>query len=146
MPSKLPSEARIPCWLVELAAYLMNKCAIGSDGKTPLQRLHGRRDSTPIIEFGQKILYMPAKPPMVVKWDPRFHPGVIVGMLNMSSEAVVITEQGMAIRNTRGANTGRVPESHRWEAERVLGVRALRGLQTAVAPHSISKSGVGDTR
>ena len=46
------SEERIPCWLVEFAAFLMNRCAIGSDGKTPLQRLHGRRDSTLIIEFG----------------------------------------------------------------------------------------------
>ena len=49
---KVPSAARIPCWLVEFAAYLMNRCALGSDGKTPLQRLHGRRDSTPIIELG----------------------------------------------------------------------------------------------
>ena len=48
---RVPSEPRIPCWLVEFAAYLMNGCAIGSDGKTPLQRLHGRRDSTPIIEL-----------------------------------------------------------------------------------------------
>ena len=46
-------------------------------------------------------------------------------MLNMSSEAVVITEQGTAIRNTRAANTRTVPESDRWEAERVLGVREL---------------------
>ena len=35
---------------------------IGSDGKTPLQRLHGRIDNTPFLEFGEKILYMPAKP------------------------------------------------------------------------------------
>ena len=54
---------RIPLdWLVELVAYLMNRCDIGSDGKTPLQRLHGRRDNTPILEFGEKILYIPAKP------------------------------------------------------------------------------------
>ena len=36
-------------------------------------------------------------------WEPRFHPGVFVGMLNSSSEAVVVTEQGMAIK-TRSAN------------------------------------------
>ena len=50
----------------------------------------------------------------------------------MSSEAVVITKQRTATRNTRAANARRVPESDRWEAERVLGVRALRGLQMAV--------------
>ena len=39
------------------------------------------------------------------KWEPRFHPGVFVGMLNSSSEAVVVTEQGLAIK-TRAANIG----------------------------------------
>ena len=62
MGTRVPPNARILCWLVEFAAYLMNGCDIGSDGKTPLQRLHDRRDNTPILEFGEKILYMPAKP------------------------------------------------------------------------------------
>ena len=49
--TRVPPDARILCWLVVYAAYLMNRCDIGSDGKTPLQRLHGRRDNTPILEF-----------------------------------------------------------------------------------------------
>ena len=60
--TRIPLDARILCWLIEFAAYVMNRCVIGSDGKTPLQRLHGRRDNTPLLEFGEKILYMPAKP------------------------------------------------------------------------------------
>ena len=60
--TRVPPDARILCWLMEFAAFLMNRRDIGSDGKTPLQRLHGRRDNTPILEFGEKILYMPAKP------------------------------------------------------------------------------------
>ena len=40
---------------MECAAYLMNRCNVDSDGKTPLQRLHGRRDNTPLLEFGEKI-------------------------------------------------------------------------------------------
>ena len=59
--ARVPPDARILCWLVEFAANLMNSCDIGSDGKTPLQRLHGRRDNTPILEFGERILYMAAK-------------------------------------------------------------------------------------
>ena len=66
----------------------MNRCDIGSDGKTPLQRLHVRRDNG--------------------KWEPRFHRGVFVGLLNSSSEAVVVTEQGTAIK-TRSANIRRIP-------------------------------------
>ena len=101
--TRVPPDARMLCWLVAFAAYLMNRCDIGSDGKTLLQRLHGRQDNTPILEFGEKILYMPAKPARGGKWEPRFHPGVFVGMLNSSSEAVVVTEQRLAIK-TRAAN------------------------------------------
>ena len=59
------------------------------------------------LEFGEKILYMPAKPARGGKREPRFHPEVFVGMLNSSSEAVVVTEQGTAIK-TRSANR-RIP-------------------------------------
>ena len=107
-------DANILCWLVEFAAYLMNRCDIGSDGKTPLQWLHGRRDNTLILEFGEKILYMLAKPARGRKGEPRFHSGLFVEMLNSSSEAVVITEQGTAIK-THSANTRRIPESERWK-------------------------------
>ena len=120
----VPPHARILCWLVELAAYLMNGCDIGSDGKTPPLRLHGRRDNTPILEFGEKILYMPAKQARGRTREPRFHPGVFVGMLNSSSEAVVVTEQGTAIK-TRSANIRRITESERWDADRTLGIRAV---------------------
>ena len=121
--ARVPPDARILCWLVECAAYLTNRCDTDSDGKTPLQRLHGRRDNTSILEFGERILYMPAKPARGGKWELRFHPGVFVGMLNSSSEAVVVTEQGLAIK-TRSANIRRVPESERWDAGRILGMRA----------------------
>ena len=49
--TRVPPDARILCWLVEYAAYLINRCDIGSDGKTPLQTLHGRRDNTHISEI-----------------------------------------------------------------------------------------------
>ena len=102
----------------------MNRCDIGSDGKTPLQRLHGRKDNTPILECGQKNLYMPAKPARGGKWEPRFRLGVFVGMLNSSSEAVVVTEQGLPVK-ARAANVRRIPESERWDADRILGMRAV---------------------
>ena len=66
---------------------------------------------------------MPAKPARGEKREPRFHPGVF-GMLNSSSEAVVVTEQGLAIK-TRSAKVRRIPESERWDADRILGMRAV---------------------
>ena len=116
--TRVPPDARIWCWLVEFAAYLMHRCDISSEGKTPLQRLHGRKDNKQILDFGEKILYVPAKPARGGKCETRFHPGVFVGMLNLSSKAVVVTEQGLAIK-TR-ANVRRIPESKRWDADRIL--------------------------
>ena len=40
--TRVPPDARTLCWLVEFAAYLMNRCDIGSDGK----RLYERKDNT----------------------------------------------------------------------------------------------------
>ena len=58
--------------IIERAVGLMNRCDNGSDGKTSLQRLHVRRNNTPILELGERILYMPSKPPRGGKWEPRF--------------------------------------------------------------------------
>ena len=45
-------------------------------------------------------------------------------MLNSSSEAVVVTEQGPAIK-TRSANIRGIAESERCDADRILGIRAV---------------------
>ena len=89
-----------------------------------LHRLHVRRDNTPIMEFEEKILHMLIKPAGGGKWEPRFHPGVFVGLLNSSSEAVVVTEHGLAIK-IRAANVGIIPGSEKWDADRILGMREV---------------------
>ena len=45
-------------------------------------------------------------------------------LVNSSSETVVVTEQGTAIKK-RSANTRRIPESERWDADKILGMRAV---------------------
>ena len=45
-------------------------------------------------------------------------------MLNSSSQAVVVTQQGTAIK-ARSANVRRIPESERWDADRILGMRPV---------------------
>ena len=54
--ARVPPDASILCWLVEFDTYLMDTCDIGSDGKTPIHRLHGRKDNTPNLDFGERIL------------------------------------------------------------------------------------------
>ena len=124
---KVPSDARIVCCLVEFPASL--RCDISSDGKTPLHRMHGRKNNTPILEFGDKVLYMLVKAAR----------GAFVGMLNPLSEAVVLTEQGLAIK-ARAANVRRVLESERWDTEEHSECEQFCGLQMAVTTRSTFKS------
>ena len=57
--TRVPSDERILCWLVEFAAYLMNRRDIGTDGKTLQQRLHGRKDNTPVLELVRRSCTCP---------------------------------------------------------------------------------------
>ena len=120
--TRIPPDERIWCWLVEIAAYLMNRCDVASDGKPPLQRLPGRRDNTPILEFGEKILYMPAKPARGGKWEPRIYPGVFVGMLNSSSEG----RQGHSEISLRRGHRERWPLSQGVHQEAASGIAVFR--------------------
>ena len=83
---------------------------------------------------------MPTKPARVGKWEPGFHPGVFVGMLTSSSEAVVVTEQGSAIK-TRVANVRRIPESERRARTECSECEQFRGLRTAVTIRHSSQNG-----
>ena len=60
-------------------------------------------------------------------------------MLNSLSEAVVVTEQGLAMK-TRSANIRRLSESERWDADSISpNAGPLFGPQMAVTMPSTSK-------
>ena len=120
---RVPPDARMLCWLVEFAAYLMNRCRHRQRRKDTAAKTTRAKGQHTDSGVWRKVLYMPAKPARGGKWEPRIYLGVFVGMLNSSSGAVVVTEQGLAIK-TRSANTRRVPESERWDAGRILEMRA----------------------
>ena len=56
METRVPPDARILCWKVDFGAFLMNRCDVGSDNKTPLHGLQGRKDNTPILEFAEDFV------------------------------------------------------------------------------------------
>ena len=51
---KIQSDWAIIEWMLELACELLNRCAVGLDGRTPYYRLYGKNSSKPILEFGSK--------------------------------------------------------------------------------------------
>ena len=78
--AKVPPDARILCWLVEFAGHPTNRFDMGSDGKTPTHRLHGRMFWN--LE-NRCCTCLPSQ--QEEESDPRFYPGVFVGFLNSSS-------------------------------------------------------------
>ena len=57
---RIPSNHPVMAWLVEHAAYLLNRCQLGTDGRTPWGRLHGKEasekmDKALIINYSQAL-------------------------------------------------------------------------------------------
>ena len=75
---RIPSNHLVMAWLVEHAAYLLNRCQLGTDGRTPWGRLHGKEASEKMCEFGERILwYVPKK--QRAKLDVRWRHGIFLG-------------------------------------------------------------------
>ena len=52
----LSDDSLILPWSVEHAGCLLSRCQKGRDGKTPFERLHGKRSTQEFVPFGEKVL------------------------------------------------------------------------------------------
>ena len=48
----LSDESYILLWLVAHAGYMLSRCQKGRDGKTPFERLHGKKPTQKFVPFG----------------------------------------------------------------------------------------------
>ena len=53
--TKLDPSHPLLTWLVRHATFCLSRFAIKDDGRTPYQRLHGRKWNRPLVEFGERI-------------------------------------------------------------------------------------------
>ena len=78
--------------LCEIVGYMMNRVEVASDGKTPYERVKGKRSEVVGLEFCEKVLW-------------KYHPGkrmvkvdlwLVVGVTCRSGELIVVDgrEQG----------------------------------------------------
>ena len=100
-------------WLVEYAAALLSKYAVGQDGRTAYQRLHGRKAKERLVEYGEKVLYFIPKAKRA-KLDKRFGVGVFLGRALWGDENYVARADGSVIR-TRGL--ARMSPKLRWDSK-----------------------------
>ena len=99
-------------WLVEYASVLLSKYAVGEDGRTAYQRLHGRQAQERLVEFGEKVLFFIPKARRA-KLDKRFGLGVYLGRALWGDENYIARADGSVIRS-RGL--ARLSPKLRWDA------------------------------
>ena len=119
--ARVPSEHPIMAWIVEHAAYLLNRCVLGTDGRTAWGRLHGKEATERICQFGEKVLwYVPKK--QRLKLDVRWRHGIFLGR-SMSSDQNFI---GLADGSVTCARAMvRLVSKRRWDTEQIGNISAL---------------------
>ena len=114
---RLPNNHPAMSWLVEHAAYMLNRCKLDTDGRTAYGRLHGKESSAKLCEFAERILwYVPKK--HRAKLDARWRYGLFLGRASNCDQNFVGLANGSIV--TARAIVRLVP-SLRWSAEK-LGV------------------------
>ena len=129
----VPVTHKIATWLVEHAADLLNKFAVGRDGRTAFERLKGKKYRGEVVEFGRKILYkIPCKPEgglMTERWVP----GIWLGKRFLSDERLVGIEDGSVCVSS---SVRLMPDSESWSVEWVNKVRGTPWCPKGSGPGS----------
>ena len=140
LQAQLGEDSAIRQWALEHAVFLLNHFNVGSDGMTPIERVMRRKWRRPIVEIGEMVLAKLALrrqqkgkvKKQKRKLAPRCIEAVWVGQIARSGEHIVIKANGDAVRCR---TIKRVPEQHRWNAEKI---RQIRGTPRCPAPSTQS--------
>ena len=120
-------------WLVEHAGYVKKGC----DGKTPFERLHGKKPTHEFVPFGEKVLARKITTDPMHRMNPRCQCGIWLGMRNNSAECFIRNAESVF----RAREIGRLEPQDRWDTEainNVIGVpwRKTNGRWTVDRPEA----------
>ena len=126
---KITSEHAIFPWLVEWVGQLMMRFSVGTDGKSPYERIRGRRLIKPTVAFGESVVYMPphsnhrANPNV----DNKMVPGIWLGFKWRTDERIIGTLDGVVKART----LRRRPIEDAWHKDNIA---ALTGTVEQLVP------------
>ena len=113
-------------WLIEHVGQVISRCKVGTDGKTPYERVKGKSASALMLAWGERVLYMPSttnkEEKKRSKGDYRYLFGVYLGINAESNDCWIGTETGKIVT---ARSIRRVTEEEKWRAEAIEGVRGL---------------------
>jgi len=96
--TKLPVKHALFTWLVEHAADVLNRFAVGADGKTAVQRLKGKSCEKYVLEFGAAAMFRVCGKVEGSLMTERWFSGVWLGKRLGTEEHVVMKEDGSVVR------------------------------------------------
>ena len=114
----LSDDSLVISWLVEHAGCILSRCQKGRDGKTPLERMHGKKPTQEFVPFREKVLARQITTEQRNRMNPRYQYGVWLGMRNKSAECF----NGNADGVFRAREIGRLQPQDRWDTEAVNSV------------------------
>ena len=89
-------------WLVLHAGLIHTRYKISHDGKTAYQKIKGKRPSSKVLPFGEKVIWMMPKDNSRRKniLESAHHFGIFVGVVPRTGEFLVLTPEGaIPVRN-----------------------------------------------
>ena len=96
--AKISVKHTIFAWLVEHIADLLNRFAVGSDGKTAVQRLKGKSCEQCSVEFATHVMFRVCGRVDGALMTERWLSGVWLGMRLGTEEHVVMRDDGVVVR------------------------------------------------
>ena len=85
---ELREDSPIFPWLVEHAESILSRCSKGWNGRTPFERLHGKKLMKECVPSGDKVVARPISSEPLNRMNPRCKFGVWLGVRNNSAEKV----------------------------------------------------------
>ena len=95
MKRRLPETSPVMAWLVKWAAEFLSKHSCGDDGRSPYERLHGEKCVTPLVPFGESVMYLPMRTASSSKGEPARKVGIWLGIIERAEETFIGTRNGV---------------------------------------------------
>ncbi|CAK9049785.1 Retrovirus-related Pol polyprotein from transposon TNT 1-94 [Includes: Protease [Durusdinium trenchii] len=112
MGKSIPDRHAIWTWLARHACFLISRYRVGPDGRTPYERLKGKRWRRPLVVFGERVHFRPLQSYVSGRSDlaPKLDMGVYVGTHGRNGDALVMTKEGVI----KGGSLKRLTVEERW--------------------------------
>ena len=108
-------ESPVIPWLVEHAGCILPRSQKGRDGKTPFERMHGKKPPKEVVPFGEKVLARRVTTKPRNRMNTRYQYWVWLGMRNNSAECFIGNADGVF----RAREIRKLEPQDRWEKEAI---------------------------